>query len=83
MKEIHLPKNSIIVFDKGDKNYNQCERFLTEGITRQNSRTTVEVIENLVVDKQQKLVGVKQDELIVLEYNKQKTDKTSCEVNSL
>lgn len=54
MKEIHLPKNSIIIFDKGDKNYNQCERFLTEGITwitRQNSRTTVEVIENLVVDK--------------------------------
>lgn len=69
MKEIHLPKNSIIVFDKGYKNYNQYERFSTEGITwitRQNSRATVEVIEDLVVDKQQKLVGVKHDKLIVL-----------------
>lgn len=69
MKEIHLPKNSIIVFDKGYKSYIQYERFSTESITwitRQNSRATVEVIENLVVDKQQKLVGVKQDKLIVL-----------------
>lgn len=69
MKHIQLPKNSIIVFDKGYKNYIQYLRFSSEEITwitRQNSRATVEVIEDLVVDKQQKIAGVKEDKLIIL-----------------
>ena len=69
MKEIKLPENSILVFDKGYKNYTQYTRFSSEGITwitRQNSRAKAQVIENLVVDNLEQNAGVKEDKLIIL-----------------
>lgn len=69
MKEIKLPENSILVFDKGYKNYTQYTRFSSEGITwitRQNSRAKAQVIEDLVVDNLEQNAGVKEDKLIIL-----------------
>jgi hypothetical protein len=69
LQKIHLPANSILVFDKGYNSYSDYERLTKENITwitRKNSSAAVEVKQNLEVTHQQKAQGVQKDQLIIL-----------------
>lgn len=69
LKDIHLPRGSVLVFDRGYKNYAQYNRFDGEGVTwvtRRNVQASVELTAQLEVDKQQQAAGVLRDELIIL-----------------
>lgn len=76
LQEIKLAKGSVIVFDKGYKDYRTFNRFQQEGvswITRLRQRTVVTTVENLPVDSAHKKEGVKADRRVVLGYDKKKT----------
>jgi len=69
LKEIQLPKGSVLVFDKGYKNYEQYQRLDKDGITwitRRNLRAVTEVVKSKKVSSQQAQNGVLFDELVVL-----------------
>lgn len=69
MKDINLPKGSVLVFDRGYRNYAEYGRFDRQGVTwvtRKNVQASVEVTAQLAVDEQQALAGVLKDELIIL-----------------
>jgi hypothetical protein len=69
MKDIHLPKGSVLVFDRGYRNYAEYDRFDRQGttwVTRKNVQSSMEVTAQLAVDDQQALAGVLKDELIIL-----------------
>lgn len=69
LKDIQLPKNSILVFDRGYKNYEQYQRLDEQKITwvtRRNVNAVFEVIEDLTIDEIQMSKGVLSDERIIL-----------------
>lgn len=75
LKEVHLPKGSVIVFDKGYNDYKTYNRFEEEGITwvtrlREDSVYMVE--EKKVVPDTQKAEGVLSDHLITLGHSHSK-----------
>lgn len=75
LKEIHLPKGSVLVFDKGYRNYQQYQRLHEDGITwvtRKHSGSAVEITRSKKVSAQQSANGVLSDELIVLGNSKNK-----------
>lgn len=69
LKEIQLPKGSVLVFDKGYKSYEEFQRLDQNGITwitRKNIRATTEATQSKPVSVQQSQNGVLSDELILL-----------------
>lgn len=69
LKDIHLPKNAILVFDRGYNAYAQYNRLDKQGVnwvTRRNNKSVVEVVSNNTVTEQQQLNGVLQDQDIIL-----------------
>lgn len=69
LKELFLPKGSVLIFDRGYRSYQQYQRLNDHGITwvtRKKANATLEVVKKRVVSKQQSHIGVISDELVVL-----------------
>ena len=80
MGEIHLPKNSIIVFDRGYVDYSQYERFTNEGfyyVTRLKDNAVYQSGEEFDIPDDADC-GVLKDEEIILSYGKDGKEKHRC-----
>src|SRR5262249_10010694 len=65
LKEVHLPKGSIIVFDKGYNDYTTLNRFEQQGIswvTRLRQRLTYKVVADRIIACVQQQSGVISDQ---------------------
>lgn len=74
--QVHLPKGSVIVFDKGYPNYNSYLRFANTGVTwvtRLRNRMVYEDVKKNPVDPVHKEEGVLSDTEIILGHSHQKT----------
>jgi hypothetical protein len=72
LKEVSLPKGSVIVFDKGYRNYSQYNRLTDQGvtwITRQYDCSVYKIKNKAEVNEYQKKQGVKTDWLIELGHD--------------
>lgn len=75
LKDIDLPKGSIIVFDKGYNDYKTFNRFTSQSIswvTRLRNRTHYEVCHNRAVSEQQLQSGIISDQEIMLGHHHKK-----------
>jgi len=75
LSEVKLPKGSVVVFDKGYRNYSSYNRLTEEGVTwvtRHIDHSVFEVIEEREVNDYQKKQGVQSDCKIVLGHNHSK-----------
>jgi Transposase DDE domain/Domain of unknown function (DUF4372) len=82
LKEVHLPKGSVIIFDKGYLDYRSYNRFSHEGVTfvtRHHDRSVYRTIKEKTVEPCQQQQGVQSDELISLGYTYK---KKAVQVNS-
>lgn len=71
LKEVRLPKGSVVVFDKGYCDYRTYNRFIREEVTfvtRQHSRSVYKVLEQYPVSADQQQQGVQNDCIISLGY---------------
>ena len=69
LKDIKLPQNSVLVFDRGYNNFAQYERLSQDKITwitRERATTAVEITEETRVNDQEKLQGVIGDQTVIL-----------------
>jgi len=69
LKEIKLPKGSVIVFDRGYKDYRTFNRFTEEGITwvtRLRKRTSSRTVRRLTISEQCSQQGVLKDQQVEL-----------------
>ena len=69
LKDIHLPKGSLVVFDKGYNDYNAFNRFTTEGVswvTRLHQHLVYKVLQENPVSEVQRCKGVIDDRQILL-----------------
>jgi hypothetical protein len=69
LKDIHLPKGSLVVFDKGYNDYHAFNRFTAEGVswvTRLHQHLVYRTLENNLVTESQRKKGVISDQLILL-----------------
>ncbi|SHF00737.1 IS4 family transposase [Flavisolibacter ginsengisoli] len=76
LREVHLPKGSVIVFDRGYPNFSSYLRFSNEGVTwvtRLRSAMVYEVVKENPLDEHHKAEGVLSDTRIVLGHNNKKT----------
>lgn len=72
LKEVYLPKGSIVIFDRGYCDYRSYNRFNTEGvtfITRKLQRSVYKTKKLQEVNDYQKQQGVSSDKLIKLGYD--------------
>ena len=75
LSEVKLPKGSVVVFDKGYRNYSSYNRLTEEGVTwvtRHIDHSVFEVIEEREVNDYQIKQGVQSDCKIVLGHNHSK-----------
>lgn len=71
LKEVHLPRNSVVVFDRGYCDYRTYNRFSREGVTfvtRNHSRSVYQIHQHQPVNAYQQQQGVQDDSLITLGY---------------
>lgn len=76
LQEVTLPKGSVIVFDKGYRNYFQYNRLGTQGITwvtRNYERSVYRIKKRAAINEYQKQQGVKTDWLIELGHTHSET----------
>lgn len=69
LKDLKLPKGSILVFDRGYNDYAQFERFSSQGVTwvtRKRRNTIYRLTEKLPISAAQQSKGVRKDRLVVL-----------------
>lgn len=69
LKDIHLPKGSLVVFDKGYNDYNAFNRFTAEGIswvTRLHQHLVYKILQEKPVSEMQCRKGVIHDRQILL-----------------
>ena len=69
LKELKLPRGSILVFDRGYNDFGQFERFSDQGITwitRRRRNTVYHTTEKLPVSQPQSDKGVQRDKLVIL-----------------
>ena len=84
LKEVDLPKGSIVVFDRGYNQYATFNRFTEEGIkwvTRLRQSAAPQVIEDKSVTDWQKQKGIISDQLIMLGHCN-RTDKRRVKVRA-
>lgn len=82
LKEVRLPKGSVLVVDKGYRDYTTYNRLTTDKVTwvtRHRDHSVYKVVENNLVSDYQQSRGVRTDQQIVLghEHNK-KSIKVPC-----
>lgn len=84
LRQVQLAKGSIIVFDRGYKDYQTFNRFTTEGIhwiTRLRERTVVTVVKKQEVEAVHKKAGVLKDEWVILgNYHHADTTKVRARI---
>jgi Transposase DDE domain/Domain of unknown function (DUF4372) len=71
LKQVQLPRGSVIVFDKGYVDYRSYNRFTHDGVTfvtRHHDRSVYQIIQEKAVNTYQQKQGVQRDELIILGY---------------
>ena len=71
LKEVHLPKNSVVVFDRGYCDYRTYNRFSREAVTfvtRNHSRSVYRVQQSKPINTYQQQQGVQADWVITLGY---------------
>ena len=82
LKEVRLPKGSVIVFDKGYRHYSTYNRFAEQGITwvtRYRDRSVYRIVEKYELNEYQKQQGIKQDWLVELGHcHSKKATKVIC-----
>lgn len=69
LKDLTLPKGSILVFDRGYNDYAQFERFSSQQVTwvtRKRSNTVYRLIEKKAISESQRDKGVRKDKLVIL-----------------
>lgn len=84
LKEVNLPKGSIVVFDRGYNQYATFNKFTEQGVkwvTRLRQTAAVEVIEDKLVTDWQKQKGIISDQLIMLGHCN-RTDKRRIKVRA-
>jgi transposase len=75
LKEVQLPGGSVIVFDKGYRDYSTYNRLNNQGITwvtRQKENSVYKVKSKCLVNDYQKGQGIKEDRIIELGHNHSK-----------
>jgi IS4 transposase len=81
LKDIHLPKGSIIVMDRGYKNYKKFHEWNQEGIywvTRLQSTSVYEATKDRPVKAQHKTQGIISDQDITLGFKNKKIQQVKC-----
>lgn len=82
LKEVRLPKDSVVVFDKGYRHYSTYNRFTEQGITwvtRHRDHSVYTILEKYELNEYQKKQGVKQDWLVQLGHShSKKATKVIC-----
>jgi len=81
LKEIHLPKGSIVVMDRGYKNYNKFHEWNIAGIhwvTRMQSNSVFEVTKDRLLTEHHKKHGVTSDQNIILGFKNKKIQQVKC-----
>lgn len=81
LKEIRLPAGSVIVFDKGYRDYSTYNRFASQGITwvtRHRDHSVYTVVSDNEVNRFQQQQGVICDQQIVLGHDHHKSTKVPC-----
>lgn len=81
LKEVRLPAGSVIVFDKGYRDYKTYNRFIDQKITwvtRHRDSSVYEVIQKNDCSEYHKKQGVIKDRLIVLGHNGKKAIKVQA-----
>lgn len=71
LKQVQLPRGSVIVFDKGYLDYRSYNRFTQDGVTfvtRHHDRSVYQIIRQQPVNAYQQKQGIQRDELIILGY---------------
>jgi transposase len=72
LKQIYLPRGSVIVFDKGYRDYSTYNRFTKQGIswiTRHKDNSIYRVIKKYPLSEQHKKQGIQKDLYIELGHN--------------
>ncbi len=75
IKDVNLPKGSIVVFDKGYNHYATFNRLTEQGVswvTRLRQSAAWEIIEDRVVSESQKHKGIIGDQIIILGHSVKK-----------
>lgn len=75
LKEVRLPRGSVVVFDKGYRNYADYNRLTDEGVTwvtRHRDSSVYTIKKHLPVNDAQRKNGVEDDWIIVLGHDHQK-----------
>jgi len=75
LKQVQLPRGSVVVFDRGYRNYSAYNRFTSDQITwvtRHRDTSIYKIIERCPVNDYQSRSGVQADDLIELGHNHQK-----------
>jgi IS4 transposase len=69
LRNINLPRGSILVFDKGYNNYSQWKRLSEEGIywvTRENKAAVSAIIKQRAISEKERKLGVIEDNIVLL-----------------
>lgn len=81
IRDVHLPKGSVIVFDKGYRDYTAYNRFTAEGVTwvtRHRDTSIYKVLQHYQVQPCQAQQGIIADKQIVLGHHHHPTPKAQC-----
>lgn len=81
LKDIHLPKGSIVVMDRGYKNYKQFHEWNYEGIcwvTRLQPNGVYEVAKDRPVKQHHKQRGIISDQNIILGFKNNRIQQVKC-----
>lgn len=76
LKEVRLPKGSVVVFDKGYRNYstyNQLHQQRVTWVTRHRDHSVYQLQQRCHVNDHQKLQGISSDHYVELGHNHNKT----------
>ena len=81
MKELHPPKGSIVVMDKGYNSFHWMNQWAAKGVdwvTRLRSNAVCKVEQELHVSPGERAKGIISDELIRMGYENNKIEQVSC-----
>ena len=81
LKEINLPKGSIVVMDRGYKSYSKFQEWNIAGIdwvTRMQSNSVFEVTKDRLITEHHKKNGVTSDQNIILGFKNKKIQQVKC-----
>lgn len=81
LKQLHFPKGSYVVFDKGYNSFHLFNRFTKEKVnwvTRKREKNVITLIQNNPITEKEKTKGVLKDQLIILGHKSKAIEKVQC-----